>query len=140
MTPAPPARPDLLRRWLSVLLRGLHLVTVIGLGAALLGAPVEHAGGIPRLAAAVAASGIAMFALDLWRKPRHLFEVAGFSVLAKLLLVGGMMIEGAPRLTLFWIIVVWSALFSHAPASLRHARFFEPRKKSALAERRRAPP
>ncbi len=128
MTPSPIPRSDLLRRWLSVLLRGLHLVTVIGLGAALLGAPVDNAGGIDRLAAAVAASGVAMFALDLWRKPRHLFEVAGVSVLFKLLLVGGMMVDGAPRLMMFWLIVVWSALFSHAPASLRHARFFRSRR------------
>lgn len=132
MTPAPlaPSRPDQLRRWLSVLLRGLHLVAVIGLGAALLGAPVEQAGGITRLAAAVAASGGAMFALDLWRKPRHLFEVAGVGVLAKLLLVGSMMLEGAPRLTLFWIIIVWSALFSHAPASFRHSRLIRPPRQS----------
>lgn len=127
MTPAPPARPDLLRRWLSVLLRGLHLVTVIGLGAALLGAPAEHMGGISRLAAAVAISGGAMFALDLWRKPRQLFEVAGVSVLAKLILVGAMVPDGAPRLTLFWILVAWSALFSHAPATFRHARLFGPK-------------
>lgn len=126
MTPSSLPRPDLLRRWLSVLLRGLHLVTVIGLGAALLGAPVEQAGGISRLAAAVAASGGAMFALDLWRKPRQLFEVAGVGVLAKLLLVAWMMLDGAPRLMLFWIIVVWSALFSHAPASFRHSRLIGP--------------
>lgn len=121
-------RPDLLRRWLSVLLRGLHLVAVIGLGAALLGAPADNAGGIARLVAAVAASGAAMFALDLWRKPRQLFEVAGIGVLAKLLLVGGMMLDGAPRLTLFWLVVIWSALFSHAPATFRHARIIGPRR------------
>ncbi|MDP2793130.1 MAG: hypothetical protein Q8O25_03450 [Sulfurisoma sp.] len=128
MTPSSLPRPDLLRRWLSVLLRGLHLVAVIGLGAALLGAPAEHASGITRLAAAVAASGGAMFALDLWRKPRQLFEVAGVGVLAKLILVGSMIFDGAPRLTLFWIVVVWSALFSHAPATFRHARLIGPRR------------
>ena len=127
MSLAPPSRSDVLRRWLSVLLRGLHLVAVIGLGAALLGAPAEHVGGVTRLAAAVAASGACMFALDLWRKPRHLFEVAGVGVLAKLLLVASMTIDGAPRLLLFWLVVVWSALFSHAPATFRHARLFGPR-------------
>ena len=130
MSPPPLARPDLLRRWLSVLLRGLHLVAVIGLGAALLGAPVEPASGIARLAAAVAASGAAMFALDLWRKPRLLFEVAGVGVLAKLALVGWMTLDDAPRLALFWLIVVWSAWFSHAPATFRHRRLFGPAEKS----------
>lgn len=128
MPPPSLARPDLLRRWLSVLLRGMHLVAVIGLGAALLGAPAEHAGGIVRLAVAVAASGAAMFALDLWRNPRHLFDIAGVGVLVKLLLAGLMILDGAPRLTLFWIIVVWSALFSHAPATFRHARLIGPRR------------
>jgi hypothetical protein len=128
MLPPPLPRADLLRRWLSVLLRGLHLVAVIGLGAALLGAPADNAGGISRLAAAVVASGVAMFALDLWRKPKHLLEVAGIGVLAKLLLVGGMMLDGAPRLTLFWLVVIWSALFSHAPATFRHARIIGPRR------------
>lgn len=126
MPSIPVARPDLLRRWLSVLLRGLHLVTVIGLGAALLGAPLASAGGIAPLAAAVVATGIAMFGLDLWRKPHHLLEIAGIAVIAKLLLVSWLMLDDAPRLTLFWIIVVWSAVFSHAPASLRHARLRGP--------------
>ncbi len=126
--PRPPiSKADLLRRWLSVLLRGVHLVTVIGFGAALFGAPAEQLGGVGRLAAAVTISGGAMFALDIWRKPRHLLEVAGLGVLVKLLLVGWMMFDGAPRLALFWIVVVWSALFSHAPASFRHARLFGPR-------------
>ncbi|MDP3033283.1 MAG: hypothetical protein Q8N33_14510 [Rhodocyclaceae bacterium] len=122
--PPPLPRADLLRRWLSVLVRSLHLVAVIAFGAALFGAPLDHLGGVDRLAAAVTASGVAMFALDIWRKPSHLFEVAGIGVLAKLLLVGWMMFDGAPRLTLFWIIIVWSALFSHAPATFRHARLF----------------
>ncbi|MBA3034401.1 MAG: hypothetical protein KKF85_01230 [Gammaproteobacteria bacterium] len=117
-------RTDLLRRWLSVLVRGMHLVAVIAFGAALFGAPLDHLGGVGRLAAAVTVTGVAMFALDIWRKPSHLLEVAGVGVLAKLLLVGWMMFDSAPRLTLFWIIVVWSALFSHAPATFRHARLF----------------
>jgi hypothetical protein len=49
------------RRWLNVLLRGLHLVAVIALGAALLGAPLSDA----TAAMAVAATGLTMFALEL---------------------------------------------------------------------------
>lgn len=127
MARPPIPRADLMRRWLSVLVRGLHLVAVIAFGAALFGAPLDHLGGVGRLAAAVTLSGVVMFALDIWRKPRHLLEVAGIGVLVKLLLVGWMMFDSAPRLTLFWIIVIWSALFSHAPATFRHARLFGPR-------------
>ncbi len=122
-----PPRADLLRRWLSVLLRGVHLIAVIAFGAALFGAPLDHLGGVGWLAVAVTITGVAMFGLDIWRKPSHLLEVAGVGMMTKLLLVGWMMFDGAPRLTLFWIIVVWSALFSHAPATFRHARIIGPR-------------
>lgn len=103
-------------RWLSVVLRGLHLVTVIGLGAALLGAPLD--GGIQALG--VLATGAAMMALDLWMKPHLFTEWAGAALLIKLVLVGWMAVDAASRVPLFWILVLWSALFAHAPASFRH--------------------
>lgn len=105
-------------RWLGIVLRGVHLVTVIFLGAALLG------GGTTTVAvAAVMLSGITLFALDCWVYPGHLFEIAGASVLIKLLLIAGMALETSTRVPLFWIVVFWSVLFSHAPASLRHRRW-----------------
>ena len=108
------------RRWLSVFLRGVHLVAVIHLGVAVLGtaAPAQsNHGGI-----AVLLSGALIWALDLWSKPGHLFEGAGISMLLKLALVAWMIL--APELggPLFWLIVVWSAMFSHAPSSFRNAR------------------
>jgi hypothetical protein len=108
---------DTALRWINVILRGLHLVTVIVLGSALLGAPLDagHA------AMAVAASGFAMFGLDLWRKPQHLREAAGLAVLSKLVLVGWMAIDASARPVLFWLIVAGSAISAHAPARFRHA-------------------
>lgn len=103
-------------RWLNVLLRGLHLAAVVLLGAALLGAPLPA----DRAAHGVALSGFAMLALDLWKKPGHLREVAGFAVVLKLLLVGWMAVDVAARLPLFWLVVAASAVFAHAPASFRH--------------------
>ena len=81
------------QRWLSVFLRGLHLVTVIVLGARLLGAPLPV--GWPANAAplAVLLSGGLLLALDLWAHHDHLLEAAGASVAAKLALVGWMAIE-----------------------------------------------
>lgn len=108
------------RRWLSVVLRGLHLLTVMWLAADILGAPrtpLDHTG----IALAVFTTGMAQFVLDLWTSPQHLREVAGASVLLKLLLVAAMAAVPAWREPLFWAIVVWSVLFSHAPASFRHA-------------------
>lgn len=114
--PAKPPRNPFVR-WLSVVLRGLHLATVIGLGAALLGAPLD--GG--HLALGVLASGAAMMALDIWSKPRMLAEWSGAALLIKLALVAWMAVDWQARLPLFWVLVLWSAVFAHAPASFRHA-------------------
>lgn len=108
------------RRWLNVVLRGVHLVAVILLGAALLGAPVASGKAI----FAVAASGFAMLALDVWGKPGHLREASGVAVLVKLLFVGWMAVDETLRLALFWAIVAGSAIFAHAPARFRHAVLF----------------
>ncbi|MBI4986608.1 MAG: hypothetical protein HZC24_15020 [Rhodocyclales bacterium] len=108
------------RRWLSVFLRGAHLIAVIAFGAALLPAPAEvpsgHAG------AAMLLTGLLMWLLDLWHKPYHLLEGAGLSMLAKLALVAWMVVSPDLRLPLFWLVVAWSAVFSHAPIGFRNAR------------------
>jgi hypothetical protein len=108
------ARP---RRWLHVILRGLHLAAIVALGAAILGAPVD----LRRSATATLASGLAMLALDLWGDRDHLRNAAGLSVIAKLALVGWMVVDADNRVALFWLLLAWSALFAHAPASFRHA-------------------
>lgn len=108
---------DWLLRWINVILRALHLVAVILLGAALLGAPQAST----QVAIAVAATGLAMFALDIWRKPQHLREAAGLAVLFKLVLVGWMVFDTAAQQFLFWLIVAGSAIAAHAPARFRHA-------------------
>jgi hypothetical protein len=107
---------------LSVILRGVHLIAVIAFGAALLQTgtlPVEMLG------RAVLVSGTLIWLLDLWHRPAHLVEGAGLSMLLKLVLVGAMVVLPALRIPLFWIIVAWSAIFSHAPASFRNARLFK---------------
>lgn len=109
-------------RWINVILRGLHLVAVILLGAALLGAPQVGT----HVAIAVAATGLAMFALDILRKPQHLREVSGIAVLLKLVLVGWMALDAGARPVLFWLIVAGSAISAHAPARFRHAILFGP--------------
>lgn len=105
------------RRWLNVLLRGVHLASVIVLGAAILGAPV----GLHGSAIATLVSGFGMLALDTWGNPDHLRQAAGVSVIVKLGFVVWMAIDAGHRLPLFWLIVVGSAAFAHAPASFRHA-------------------
>jgi hypothetical protein len=113
-----------LQRWLNVLLRGLHLVAVIALGAALLGAPFASGPAV----LGVAATGFVMLALDTWSKPGHLREASGIAVLGKLVLVGWMAFDEASRVYVFWLVVVGSAVFAHAPASFRHAVVFQSRR------------
>ncbi|MBI4997989.1 MAG: hypothetical protein HZC22_14075 [Rhodocyclales bacterium] len=105
------------QRWLGVLLRGLHLVAVIVLGAALLGAPVS--GGLAVLG--LWSTGLAMLGLDTWSKPSHLREVSGLAVLVKLVFVSWMAVDAGSRAVLFWLVVGGSAVFAHAPARFRHA-------------------
>jgi hypothetical protein len=105
------------RRWLHVVLRGLHLTAIVALGAAILGAPID----LRQSANATLVSGLAMLALDLWGDHDHLRNVAGLSVIAKLGLVAWMAVDADSRVTLFWLVLAWSALFAHAPASFRHA-------------------
>lgn len=114
-----PARNPYLR-WLSVTLRAIHLSAVIALGAVVLGAPVEPL----YVIAAVLASGVGMLAQDLWVKPHTLLEWSGAALMAKLLVVGWMGLMPSLQPVLFWVLVVWSVIFSHAPASFRHSRWW----------------
>jgi hypothetical protein len=105
-------------RWLSVVLRAAHLLGVIWLGAAVHGAPLAAQG----IGIYVLVTGVALFVLDLFTYPQHLREVAGLAVFVKLALVVGIVAVEPARLPLFWTVVVWSAIFSHAPANFRHKR------------------
>jgi hypothetical protein len=48
-------------------------------------------------------------------------------MLLKLALLGWMLAAPNLREPLFWIVVGWSAVFSHAPASFRNARLIKKR-------------
>ena len=110
------------RRWLSVFLRGAHLISVISFSASILGsshAPHGYAGN------AVVITGVLIMLLDVWHRPSHLIEGAGLSMLLKLALLAGMLVLPELREALFWVIVGWSAFFSHAPARFRNARWMK---------------
>lgn len=107
-------------RWLSVALRAAHLLAVVWLGAAVHGAPLDT----PSIGLLVLITGVALFGLDLYSYPHHLREIAGQSVLVKLALVAAIVVVEPARLPLFWLVVLWSAIFSHAPGSVRHLKGF----------------
>ncbi len=104
------------RRWLGIVLRSLHLAGVTLLGAAVLGAPVDlRWGALPMLA-----SGLALLAVERADGRIRLAELAGVVVLAKLALTAWMVADARLAPWLFWIVLIASALSSHAPRDLRH--------------------
>lgn len=111
-------RQALTRRWLSVILRCLHLSTVMLLGASLHGAPLHWP--IDQLAVITLATGGAMFALDLTGRSGRWTEIAAVGVYGKLVLLGMIPLAPESATWIFWAVLLWSAFFSHAPASFRH--------------------
>ncbi len=105
------------RRWLGVLLRAAHLAGVVGVGAGLLAGVQVHG-----FLILMVASGVAMAALDAWSNALWLKELAGLSLLVKFVLIGVFVVYEASRPALFWLILVFSVVFAHAPASFRHRR------------------
>jgi 4-hydroxybenzoate polyprenyltransferase len=103
----------------SIVLRTLHLSCVVVLGASLLGAPVA----LRPAAAAAFASGALLFAMELFARRMHAFDLAGLSVLFKLTAVAAMSawpVAAAQAPWVFWVLVVVSSISSHAPKQVRH--------------------
>jgi len=106
------------RRWLTVVMRSAHIAAVMLLGAALHGAPLSIP--VPILAALTAGSGAVMFGLDLYSRRDHWREIAGIGVMIKILLIGSLSFSHGLELIVFWTVLLWSAVLSHAPATFRH--------------------
>lgn len=111
-------RSGTVERLTAIALRTVHLVAVVALGAALLGAPLAPA--LP--GATTLASGALLMALDLRSGRLSLRELAGWVVVAKLAATFAIMLAHELALALFWALVVVSSLSSHAPKWLRHWR------------------
>lgn len=111
-------RTGVMERITALALRTLHLVAMVGLGAALLGAPVAPG----PFAAGLLLSGLLLLALDLRARRIALGELAGVVVLVKL--AASVWIAWTPDHApwLFWGLIVLSSLSSHAPKALRHWR------------------
>lgn len=112
----PLARGSESERWISVLLRTVHLAAAMWLGAMVLGAPVASAWPGPL----VLGTGLVMLVLDLRARRIALNELAGASVLLKLALVAWLLLDPPRAALLFWVLVLLSSLTSHAPKNVRH--------------------
>lgn len=109
-------------RWAGIVMRALHMAAVVALGAALMGAPRVLPMSI--VGSTLLITGVMLFALELWKTRDHWRQVAGLAALAKLVLIVWMIADHARALPLFWVLLLWSTVFAHAPASLRHAQLW----------------
>ena len=104
------------------LLRALHLVGVIGLGAAVLG--VRPATETAAYVGVLVGAGIAIAALDRWANPAYFSQANGLAVLFKVLLLGAVAMLAGFDGILFWTVLVGSVLIAHAPRRVRHRKLF----------------
>ena len=113
-------RDSLGLRWLSIVLRTLHLVGVVLAGAALFGgSPLQVTAFVLMLI-----TGLGLFGIELWSNRMHWRELAGAFIPLKLLLVLAMILMPNYAAVLFWLLVIASSVISHAPRSFRHRRPF----------------
>ena len=107
-------------RWLSVLLRAVHLAFVLALGI-VLHSP-ESLTYQYEIIVATGLSGVALLAMEMSNK-LFFAELAGLSMMAKLCMIASMAIWMDQALVLYWLIILWSAFFAHAPRTFRHKRW-----------------
>lgn len=105
------------QRWLSILLRTLHLIGVSGVGAAFLFS-VSKDQWQPYMLLTIT-SGCAMVILEVWSNGIWLIQLRGFSTLLKLLILSLMFVFEPQAYILFSIIII-AGLMSHAPGNIRY--------------------
>lgn len=111
------------RRWLIVVLRALHLVGMVGLGAEIM---AGHAQSWSPFVALLVASGVVMMAVDAWSNREYMRQYCGVGMLLKLALLLWLAADSSLRLGMFWVVLGLSAFIAHAPGSWRHRRLFAP--------------
>jgi len=94
------------------------MAAVVLLGATVLGAPPRTPGWLSGVVLLI--SGVVLFVLEYWKTSDHVRQLAGASSIAKLALIAWMVLDPRRAEFFFWLIVLWSVIFAHAPASFRH--------------------
>lgn len=113
-----PMSKESIKRWSKISLRTLHLLAVAGVGGGILfGLDKELWLSYWWLALA---TGAVMMLIDMISNPVWLLQVRGLTVLLKLILVGLLGRYPGYDSYLLVIIIVISAVISHAPGKLRY--------------------
>lgn len=118
---ATPRRDFFGRRVLVNLSRAAHLVGVVGVGAGLLSglSPASWLG----YTLVLVASGVAMMLLDGWSDPAYYRQLTALAIYLKVALLG-VMVYWLASPAAFWVVLVFSAMVSHAPSKWRHRRWW----------------
>jgi hypothetical protein len=111
-----------IKRWSKISLRTLHLLSVTGVGGGVLFS-VDKSVWINYWWLAFA-SGVLMMLIDIFSNPVWLVQVRGLVIYIKLILLvllGSYPVWDKP---LLFIIIVISAVISHAPGKIRYYSFY----------------
>lgn len=106
------------KRYLSLTLRGLHLVGVAGLSGYFLFGVAAEAWQPYALVALI--SGGLMVLMEIWSDGVWLCQLRGQAVLVKLGLLAGALLWPSLSTPCFIAVVLISAFFSHAPGRIRY--------------------
>ncbi len=107
------------KRWLSIMLRSLHLVGIAGLAGAYL-YDVPESQWQPYLLLAVI-SGLLMLAKELYVDGLWLLQLRGQLVVGKLLLLGyGLVWFDQPEAWIYILVILISGIIAHAPGKVRY--------------------
>lgn len=110
------------KRWSKISLRTLHLLAVAGVGGGILFA-LEKDLWINYWWLALV-SGVLMMVMDIAANPIWIVQVRGVVIIFKLILLALMVSYPAWGSFLLLVIIIISAVISHAPGKLRYYSFY----------------
>jgi len=113
------------KRWSKISLRTLHLLAVAGVGGGILFA-LEKDLWINYWWLALV-SGVLMTVMDIAANPVWIVQVRGVVIIFKLILLALMVSYPAWGSFLLLVIIIISAVISHAPGKLRYYSFYHRR-------------
>ncbi len=114
-----------IKRWSKISLRSLHLLAVAGVGGGILFA-LEKDLWINYWWLALV-SGVLMMLMDITANPVWIVQVRGIVIMLKLLLLALLGSNPGWDSFLLAIIIIISAVISHAPGKLRYYSFYHRR-------------
>ncbi|MDP6042321.1 MAG: hypothetical protein QGG64_27475 [Candidatus Latescibacteria bacterium] len=117
-------------RWVSISLRTLHLIGLIGVGGGFL-FQAEEAVWKPYWMLC-AGSGVALICLYMWYSAIWLIQLRGLVILLKLGLLLCLPLFDGREVYVLILIVVLSGIISHAPGDVRYYSIFHGRRLESL--------